>query len=284
MATKADCIAAAMKGGLTRQEAELAVNALFEDKTKVQAARTEGKIVNAERAMAEAWAVRMDEAKAAAAVARQRATGNVLRRRKLEARFAAARAEGFTGMDALEALLVGSNKRFTGARNSIDAARIALKKDFLGALWNDLEKIAGATPARDILLKDQGFTADVAREIVTPGGAKDATARAVLAQTAQQARHALPELAGRFGPRRHGEDVHAFFGEKSGFVQLAVSRCQFGTNCEYIQFAVVFVKKLMNGIHGVAIPQTPADFLCREKKFAILSMQASWAPLSECTS
>ena len=65
MATKADCIAAAMKGGLTRQEAGLAVDALFEDKAKVQTARAGGKIVNAERATAEAWAVRMDDARAA---------------------------------------------------------------------------------------------------------------------------------------------------------------------------------------------------------------------------
>ncbi|MDR2054780.1 MAG: hypothetical protein LBQ10_02795 [Desulfovibrio sp.] len=173
MATKADCIAAAMKGGLGRIEAEAAVNALFEDKGRVLAARAEGKIVNAEKALAEAWAVRMDEGRAAVAIARKQAAVNILRRREIDARFAAVKAEGFTSMDALEALLVGSNKRFTGARDSIDSRRRAVRADFLGPLFNELEAVGA--PVKK-LFEDEAFNADVVREIYEGGqGAQSAT-------------------------------------------------------------------------------------------------------------
>jgi hypothetical protein len=165
-----------MKGGLSKEEARLAVDAMFEDKARVRMAKAEGAVVNEEKAMAQAWAVRMDEARAAAAVARKQAAVNILRRQALEERISVIKAEGFTGMDAIEALLVGSNRRFTGARNSIDAARMALKKDFLGGLFNDLE--ATNTPIQN-LFRDEGFSADVVREIISPGGTNNAEARRV---------------------------------------------------------------------------------------------------------
>lgn len=66
MATKQDCIAAAMKGGLSKAEAETAVSAMFEDKRLARAAVARGAEVSEEAALAKAWAVRMDDAAAAA--------------------------------------------------------------------------------------------------------------------------------------------------------------------------------------------------------------------------
>jgi len=83
MATKQDCIAAAMKGGLSKAEAETAVSAMFEDKRLARAAVARGAEVSEEAALARAWAVRMDDAAAAAATARQPAARHRPRRAAL---------------------------------------------------------------------------------------------------------------------------------------------------------------------------------------------------------
>jgi hypothetical protein len=168
-----------MRGGLSKGEAEAAVQALFADKAKVQAARAEGKISNEIQALAGRWSERMEHARIETAIMRKQAAINMLRRRDLNARQEGVKAEGYSGMDGIEALLVGSEKRFPGARDSVDAARVAVKKDFLGGLISDLEALdAGGQPVRGLLETD-AFNADVVREVIKPGGTGDTLARQV---------------------------------------------------------------------------------------------------------
>lgn len=203
MATKQDCIAAAMKGGLSKAEAETAVSAMFEDKRLARAAVARGAEVSEEAALAKAWAVRMDDAAAAAAIARKRAAVNALRRDALESGLARVKEQGGTAYDFLEGLMVGSNKRFEGARNSIANSITALRRDFQGALINDLEALeTRGVPARKLLLMDEGFGKDVVREVITPDSTGDADARAVadlLSRHMEKARLRMNEAGASIG-------------------------------------------------------------------------------------
>ncbi|MDR2055210.1 MAG: hypothetical protein LBQ10_05010 [Desulfovibrio sp.] len=209
MATREQCVRAAMAGGLQRAAAVDVVNAMLNDRAAIDAAKAQGRIANADAAMAEAWAKRMAEAEIQTAVARKQAAINILRRREIDARFAAVKAEGFTGRDALEALLVGSNKRFTGARDSIDAASEGIRKDFLGSLINDLENVETAgKPVRKLLTGDSEFNSNVVREMISPGSTRDATA----AQVA--------DIFGRHleKARLRMNDAGAYIGKLDGYV------------------------------------------------------------------
>jgi hypothetical protein len=180
MATKAQCIEAAMAGGLSRGEAETVVDTLLQERARVKADLAQGKIADAERELAEAWRGRMGEARVQNAQARRQAAINVLTRQTLNARMEAVKAAGFSGMDALEATLVGSNKRFFGARDSIESRRISIKRDFLGGMINELEAMdAQGTPLKKLFAQDAEFNANVVREVILPESTGDAAARAV---------------------------------------------------------------------------------------------------------
>ena len=180
MATKAQCINTAMAGGLTRPEAERVVDTLLADRARVERAKALGNIDNAEQTLADVWARRMEGERIIQAAARKQAAINVLVRQRLNARMEAIRAAGFSSMDALESVLVGSNKRFFGARDSIDARRTGIRKDFLGGVINELEALdAQGAALRGLLKNDPDFNRNVVSELYSPGVTKDDTARAV---------------------------------------------------------------------------------------------------------
>ncbi|MDR2800879.1 MAG: hypothetical protein LBB52_06400, partial [Desulfovibrio sp.] len=146
-----------------------------------QAVNAEGRLDNIGAALADAWAQRMEREKLNALVRRRDAARNIIIRNNLDTFREQVKAEGFTGMDALEAVLVGSNKRFTGARNSIDANRIAIKRDFMGGMINELERIEGngGMALRKLLDTDREFNRNIVREVISPNSTGNATARAV---------------------------------------------------------------------------------------------------------
>jgi hypothetical protein len=218
MATRADCIRAAMAGGLDKPAAQRVVEGLMAARVRVQAERAQGNVSNAEQALAQAWAQRMDDERIQNLIRRKQAAINFLRRNELDARIRGVLDEGFTGMDAIEALLVGSNKRFTGARDSIDAARVAIKRDMIGGFINALEAIDASGVVtketthedsnllREItssgtavairnaerqrngyrapvikLMETPDFQASVVREVIRPGSTGDATAIVITA-------------------------------------------------------------------------------------------------------
>ena len=206
MATKEQCIQSAMAGGLSREDAAAAVDALLKDATRINRAAAEGKIVNANKALADAWANRMDLEAAAAANAKRQAGINVLKRQQLDARIASVKEAGFTGLDAVEAILVGSNKRFLGARTSVDAKRVGIFKDAVGGMLNDLEKL-DPTMVRE-LNQSTEFNRNVIREIINPESTGDAKAR----QTADVFSRHMEKS------RRRLNDAGADIGRLDGYV------------------------------------------------------------------
>lgn len=176
MPTKRDCIAAAKKAGnLTDDEASQVVEALLEEKNRVKALKAEGKVANATQALAEAWTQRMDAERMARALQSKHAAINIIKRQEANAQIQAAKDAGFGASDGLQALLGGSNKRFAGARDSIDSGRRATYKDTMGGVLNELEQ-ADATMLRQFK-ESAEFNDNVVREMTAPGSTKDATAR-----------------------------------------------------------------------------------------------------------
>lgn len=109
---------------------------------------------------------------------RQQAAMSILCRHRIDDRIAAVTREGITAMDAIKAVPSGCDKHFTGVRDSIDAKRIALKRDFWGGLISELEAMGSTGPVRKLLAEDDDFNKDVVREM---RGEKtgDAAARSV---------------------------------------------------------------------------------------------------------
>jgi hypothetical protein len=179
--TRKTCIDTAMKTGLGRNEATAVVDALRQEKARIQTANAEGRVDNMGAALVDAWAKRMEQEKINALVRRRDAARNIIIRNNLDAFREQVKSEGFTGMDALEAVLVGSNKHFTGARASIDANRVGIKRELMGGMINELERIEGkdGTALRKLLDTDREFNRNIVREVISPNSTGDATARAV---------------------------------------------------------------------------------------------------------
>ena len=177
MVTRTDCIAAAKAGGLTDGEATAVVEALMQDKKRIEAKQAEGKIANADEALAQAWQDRMQDELVQRALAKKQTAINIIKRDALDLRIETARSEGFTALDALEAILVGSNKRLSGARKSVDASRRAILFDFIGGMINDLEHIDPSFEKH--IRADKNLHDNILREMYSPGSTGDAMARQV---------------------------------------------------------------------------------------------------------
>lgn len=178
MATRDDCIRAARAAGdLSPEEAADVVDRLMAEKAKVNRAAAEGRIGNAEEALAAAWRQGMNEQRIRRALQKKHAAINILRRQDIDSFIGLAKEEGFGAADAIEALMVGSNKRFTGARHSADSQRQAIFKDAAGAMQNELETLG--EEIMQSLKRDDAFKADVVREMISPQSTGSAEARGV---------------------------------------------------------------------------------------------------------
>jgi hypothetical protein len=68
------------------------------------------------------------------------------------------KAQGFSGMDAIQALMVGISKRFNGARNSVSALRNGIFKSWMAPMMRELEAVGNGAALRH-MRQDKAFHA-----------------------------------------------------------------------------------------------------------------------------
>lgn len=178
----ADCIYVAKQAGADEAEARDIVEQMVREKERIQkATQAAGSLDGMEEGLAKAWGAKVENMQMAALARRKQAALTILKRVELEDRLSKVKAEGFTFMDGLESVLVGSYKRLTGARNSVDARRAGKQKFYQGAMQNGLEKIGekyGQNIAK-MIKYDKAFHDAIVSEVISPQSTNDAMAREV---------------------------------------------------------------------------------------------------------
>lgn len=106
-----------------------------------------------------------EDSRRAARVARRQAAIAIVKRAQVEQFITDVQAQGYSFTDALEALLVGSNERFSGSRESSSRKRGAIKALWSGSLAKELD----ATGMVPLLNKDWTFGEGVMKEMIEPG-------------------------------------------------------------------------------------------------------------------
>lgn len=173
MATKADCVRAAMAGGLDQYRATAVVDTIFREQRKLKAA---GDLANAEGKVAAALMNEAEAARLETYLAKKAAALTITKRAAFDDFLGVARETGANFADAVEAALWGSHKRFTGSRESASLKTEAYYKLWAGRLVNDLAAIPGA----DRLMRETPeFSGNVMREMRSPNSTGDALAREV---------------------------------------------------------------------------------------------------------
>ncbi len=183
-------------------------------KAKAEAMAT-GNIANIEAQVGQ-WAKdHANTLKAAAAYNKKQAALNIMAGQRFEEKVRAFIAETGDHTEAIMARLTGSHKRAGGARESIDANRLAIYSDWMGSMTAEFK----ANPnLHDKLLRDKTFLDNVVREKYEirqdgkPGVTGDEDARAVAAifdkytEIARQRANRAGAMIGKLDswvPRRH---------------------------------------------------------------------------------
>lgn len=230
MPTKQECIEAVTAGGLSRTEAREIVDQLVKKKRQLAAS---GKLDRAEAELARAWGETVREMRIHSAQMRKHAALSILRRKENEAFIDSAKGENISFLDALEARMGGSGKRFAGARDSVTRRRWAIEGQWTGSMLNELEALDG--PALRLLREDKTFHADVIREMMEPDSSGNALARQVadiFSRHAEQSRVRL-NAAGAFVGRLEGWAPQSHdpvkigskaLGGKDGWVEFVMER------------------------------------------------------------
>lgn len=120
---------------------------------------------------------------------------NIVVRKQIQSFITQAVGEGVSAVDALEALLVGSSKRFTGSKDSVNAQANTIEKLWAGSLLNKLEK-KGLV---DILKRDDDFSDLTMREMIEANSTGDPKAREaaqILSDTLEYMRVRMNEAGG----------------------------------------------------------------------------------------
>lgn len=211
MATRADCIRAAVSAGATEEQAADIVTAIMEEKKRL---RAEGRLTPEE--LARAWQARAPEVERATALKRRRAMLSAVRRDEALQDIRRAQAEGFGFLDGLQAVLVGRSRRFTGARQSISAQRRAVFASWADPLARELDGIGADELGRGgvlrLLREDKSFHDAVIVAMREPDAAADPLAREtadIIARYAEAARQRFNLAGGDMGrldgwtPQRH---------------------------------------------------------------------------------
>lgn len=173
--SRKDCIASAKAAGATDVEAAQIVDQLMEEKARLAAG---GQLDRAAQGLSELWTQKVEDMQRKALLQRRHAALDVLRRREIDTFIENVKAQGFSVMDALEALLVGNAKWFEGARASVSAERKAIRQLWEGPMLNELERLGeGDGVALKLMREDKAFHDNVIREIVSPGSTADDVAR-----------------------------------------------------------------------------------------------------------
>ena len=211
MASRADCIRAAVSAGATEEQAADIVNALMEEKKRL---RAEGRLTP--EALAQAWQARAPEVERATALKRRRAMLSAVRRAEALQDIRRAQAEGFGFLDGLQAVLVGRSRRFTGARQSVSAQRRAVFASWADPLARELDGIGADELGRGgvlrLLREDKSFHDAVIVAMREPEAAAEPPAREtadIIARYAEAARQRFNLAGGDMGrldgwtPQRH---------------------------------------------------------------------------------
>ncbi len=167
MATLNACMNSLVRQGLTQAEAQTVVN-LVQD--TVKNTRNSG---NAAAEAAKRLQAFADSKKRSALVQKRQAAINIVKRDQINTFIDNVTAQGGKITDAIEALLVGSGKRFTGARDSAASKGSSLRALWAGSLANELDKL-GVTK---LLKKDRNFADAVMTEMIEPNKMGDKLAR-----------------------------------------------------------------------------------------------------------
>lgn len=172
MASRDDCVRAAVNAGAMPDEAARLVDGMLED---ARAEMPSG-VVSREAQLARRIMDRAEASRVEAAMRRRQAAITILRRDALEDSLAVMRQDGASFLDGMTALLVGSHQRFAGSRKSASARFAGIMKEYSGGLARDLDRIEGAA---ELLRGDRAFGEQVLREMLQPGATGDGTARQV---------------------------------------------------------------------------------------------------------
>ena len=188
--SRKDCVASAVRAGANSVEAEQIVDQLLEQKKHLAAT---GQMDRAAQQLSELWSGKVDDMQRKALMQRRHAALNIVKRQEADSFLAGVQAQGFTLLDGVEALLVGSGKRFDGARASVFAQRRAVFEGWAGPMLNELEAVADGNALR-LMREEKSFHDNVVREMRAPGSTASEEARGVadiFARYVEQARQRL---------------------------------------------------------------------------------------------
>ena len=161
--SKGDCITALRNHGATESEAKDLVDMLLAEKERLNAAG-----LASPQNLSAAWSD-------AAAALKHEADMRLRRQAIAAVRYSEAtdfidscKAQGASGMDAIQALMVGISKRFDGARRSVSALRNGIYKSWVAPMLTELERVADGVGLR-MMREDKAFHDDIFREMREPG-------------------------------------------------------------------------------------------------------------------
>lgn len=168
-----DCIAAVMQTGASEHEAHEIVDMLLEQKAQLKAS---GDL--SPQNLSRAWTSTTEGIKRQQAVQRRRTALGLIRYREAADMVDAVKAQGFSPMDAIQAMLVGISKRFDGARRSISALREGVIKTWVSPMLTELEAVNNGEALR-LMRESKSFHDSIFLEMREPGSTGDESARAI---------------------------------------------------------------------------------------------------------
>lgn len=177
-----DCLQAVMQTGLNETEAKNVVDDLLRKKEILKKEfQAKGTALNMDKELAQAWIKGMDEQRINSALQRKQAAINLLAKKNLDNYIQETMQAGYSFLDAMEGLMVGSTKRFFGARKSVAATRQGIQRTWQGGMLNELDELGkkhGVNLAK-LFRNDTAFHDAVVSEMFTPNSTGDALCRDV---------------------------------------------------------------------------------------------------------
>lgn len=170
---KQDCIAAVRQAGASELEAREIVDMLLEQKARL---RESGDL--SPQNLSRAWTSTSEGMKRQQAVQRRRTVLGLIRYREMAGFIDSVKAQGFSALDGIQAMLVGISKRFDGARHSISALRNGIFKSWISPMLTELEAVGDGAALR-LMRENKAFHDSIFLEMREPGSTGDENARAI---------------------------------------------------------------------------------------------------------
>lgn len=186
--SKSDCITALRNNGATESEARDIVDMLLEEKARLKAAG-----LTSPQNLSAAWSGAVEAMRHEAAMRLRRQAIATVRYGEATDFIDSCKAQGASGMDAIQAFMVGISKRFDGARRSVSALRNGIYKSWAAPMLTELEQVADGAAMR-LMREDKAFHDDIFREMREPGSTGNqgaAEIAGIFARYMEQARQQL---------------------------------------------------------------------------------------------